>query len=128
MNQRSLRLSTKERLDLESIRDHDARPYLRERAAALLKIADGMAPSVVAERGLLKRRHRETVFIWLNEYEVTRQVRPRPATRGAFSPSRPLTPKGGGAPSSQPARVGSDTQSLDAAPVEPPVPVSIPVE
>lgn len=87
MNQRSLKLSAQERVELEQMRDHDARPYLRERAAALLKIADGMAPSVVAERGLLKRRHRETVFIWLGEYEVTRQVRPRPATRGAFSPA-----------------------------------------
>lgn len=88
MNKRSLNLSASERSELEAMRDHDARPYMRERAAALLKIADGMAPSVVAREGLLKPRHQETVFIWLNEYEETRQVRPRPATRRSFSPSR----------------------------------------
>jgi len=87
MNKRSLEVSLSERAELEAMRDHDPRPYLRERASALLKIADGMAASVVARSGLHKPRHVETVFIWLNEYEQTRQVRPRPATRGAFSPS-----------------------------------------
>jgi hypothetical protein len=89
MNKRSLTLSTSERAELETMRDHDPRPYLRERAAALLKIADGMGPTVVAREGLLKPRHPETVCIWLNDYEGTRKVRPRPATRRAFSPSRP---------------------------------------
>lgn len=87
MNKRSLKLSVPERQELERMRDHDPRAYLRERAAALLKIADGMAPSLVARQGLLKVRHQETVFVWLNEYEATRQVRPRPATRRTFSPT-----------------------------------------
>ena len=51
------------------MRDPDARSYLRERAAALLNIADGMAPSVVARLGLHKPRHVGTVFIWLNPIE-----------------------------------------------------------
>lgn len=89
MNKRSLTLNASERTELESIRDRDPRPYLRERAAALLKIADGMGPTVVARCGLLKPRNKETVCLWLNDYEVTRSVRPRPATRRTFSPSRP---------------------------------------
>ncbi len=86
MNKRSLNLSASERAALEAMRDHDHRPYLRERAAALLKIADGMGPTVVARQGLLKRRHSGTVCRWLNDYEASRTVRPRPATRRVFSP------------------------------------------
>jgi hypothetical protein len=86
MNKRTLFLSSSERAELEHIRDHDRRAYLRERAAALLKIADGMGPTVVARQGLLKPRHQETVCLWLNDYEETRTLRPRPATRRAFSP------------------------------------------
>lgn len=89
MNKRSLTLSACERTELEAMRDHDPRPYLRERAAALIKIAEGMGPTVVARSGLLKPRHQESVCLWLNDYEITRTVRPRPATRRTFSPSRP---------------------------------------
>lgn len=41
---RTLQLSPEQRAELEATRDRDRRPYLREKAAALLKIADGMAP------------------------------------------------------------------------------------
>lgn len=89
MRPRELRLEPLEQQELERIRDHDPRPYLRERAAALLKVAGGMNAFRVAQEGLHKPRHPETILIWLNEYENTRQLRPRPATRRAFSPSGP---------------------------------------
>ena len=118
MNKRSLVLSVDERRELERVRDLDARPYLRERAAALLKIADGMAASVVARQGLLKARHKDTVFAWLNEYEQTRQLRPRPATRGAFSPAGHSARVAALSTAPESAPVGGSAQPLDAVPDE----------
>jgi hypothetical protein len=43
-------------------RDHDERPYVRERCAALLKIAEGKSSHWVAHHGLLKRRGPDTVY------------------------------------------------------------------
>lgn len=50
------------RLALEQMRDRHAKPYMRERAADLLKIADGMAPARVAQEGLLKPRDEGTML------------------------------------------------------------------
>ncbi len=86
---RTLILSPEEQRDLEHIRDHDRRAYLRERAAALLKIAQGRSAHWVACFGLLKPRQPDTVYGWLNEYEQSRRIRPRPPCRGRFSPSGP---------------------------------------
>ena len=41
---RTLRLTPPQRDDLLRHRDHDPRPYVRERGAAILKIADGPPP------------------------------------------------------------------------------------
>ena len=38
-SRRTLALKTREQRELEHYRDHDARPYVRERCGALLKIA-----------------------------------------------------------------------------------------
>jgi hypothetical protein len=46
---RTLELKTKQRQELAEYREHDPRPYLRERCGALLKIAGGGAtPHAVA--------------------------------------------------------------------------------
>jgi transposase len=45
-----LELTASQRQDLQQYRDHDPRPYVRERCAALLKIADGQSPHIVGER------------------------------------------------------------------------------
>lgn len=66
---RTLELTNAQRHDLQHCRDHDPRPYVRERCAALLKIADGQSPHAVARRGLLKPRDPDTVYDWLNWYE-----------------------------------------------------------
>jgi hypothetical protein len=68
MHARTLVLTPIQRTDLEHVRDHDARPYLRECAAALLKIADGMTAHAVARHGLLKPRDPDTVYRWLTAY------------------------------------------------------------
>lgn len=83
---RHLDLTDTERCQLVRTRDRDKRPYQRERAAALLKIADGQAPYFVALHGLLKPRSPNTVYRWLNAYQSTRHIPVRPACRRAFSP------------------------------------------
>ncbi len=66
---RTLTITVKQRRELEQARDHDERPYVRERAAALLKIADGATCHAVACQGLLKPRDPDTVYHWLDVYE-----------------------------------------------------------
>lgn len=65
---RTLKLTKRQRTELEDLRDKGGKPYLRERAAALLKIADGAVASQVAKTGLHKRRDPDTVYSWLNKY------------------------------------------------------------
>ncbi len=69
MKQRTLILTADQRQQLESLRDTSPIPYLRERAGALLKIADGMAAFAVSQAGLLKVREPDTVYHWLNRYQ-----------------------------------------------------------
>jgi hypothetical protein len=66
---RTLKLKTREQRELEHYRDHDARPYVRERCSARLKIAEGAPPHAVARQGVLKRRDPDTLYGWLQVYE-----------------------------------------------------------
>jgi hypothetical protein len=66
--QRTLELSAAQRQTLQYHRDHDHRAFVRERSAAILKIADGHSPHWVALHGLLKERDPDTVYAWLNHY------------------------------------------------------------
>ena len=68
-SRRTLVLKTREQRELEHYRDHDARPYVRERCGALLQIAKGETPHAVATQGLLKPRDPDTVYGWLQLYE-----------------------------------------------------------
>ena len=61
MTRRTLTLTEVQRQELLQLRDHDPRPYVRERGAALLKIADGQSPHRVACQGLLKPRDPDIV-------------------------------------------------------------------
>ena len=67
--QRTVLLSPEERGQLEQITKSDPKPYRRERAAALLKIAAGEVAAQVARTGLLRRRKPETVYRWLDRFE-----------------------------------------------------------
>ncbi len=64
-----LELSKDERQRLIELRDTGEPAYLRERAAALLKIAAGTSPHKVALKGLLKKRDPDTVYAWLRRYQ-----------------------------------------------------------
>jgi hypothetical protein len=66
---RTLDLTDRQRQELIDYREHHPKPYVRERCAALLKIADGLSPHAVARTGLLKPRDPDTVYSWLDCYE-----------------------------------------------------------
>ena len=90
MAQRRVSLTGEQRGDLVALRDHAPQPYLRERAAALLQVADGLPAAAVARRGLLRRRKPDTVYAWLDRFAaegvaglVIRKGRGR---KPAFSP------------------------------------------
>lgn len=52
------------------MRDHAAKPYLRERASALLQVVEGASGHWVATNGLLKERDPDSVYSWMNRYEA----------------------------------------------------------
>ena len=70
-NRLKLILNAKERKALTHIRDRDPKPYKRERAAALLKIASGQSPHEVALSGLLKPRDPDTVYSWVKDFALS---------------------------------------------------------
>lgn len=96
MPQRQLVLSETERQQLVHLRDHARQPYMRERSAALLKIAEGIPAALVARQGLLRPRDPDTVYAWLDRYQATGvaglKVHPGRGRKPAFSPSA----RGGG--------------------------------
>jgi hypothetical protein len=65
-----LQLSQQERDALEHMRDKHPKSYARERAAALLKIADGTSATQVAYSGLLKKRYPHAVCEWVRRYRA----------------------------------------------------------
>lgn len=65
---RTLTLTPTQHEELVAHRDHDPRPDIRERCAALLKIASGRTAHGVARHGLLRPRDPDTVYGWLTHY------------------------------------------------------------
>jgi transposase len=66
---RTLDLTPQQHQELVDCRDHHRLPYLRERAAALLFIADGLSPAHVARHRLFRPRDQDTVYTWLKRYQ-----------------------------------------------------------
>src|SRR4051812_703544 len=65
MGENRLVLSADEQQALLNMRAHAPKAYLRERAAALLKLAVGESLTQVAQAGLLRSRDRHTLLDWL---------------------------------------------------------------
>jgi hypothetical protein len=63
-------LNKHERKTLTHIRNLSSKPYQRERAAALIKIADRMSPHGVALSGLLRQRDPDTVYRWVYAFDA----------------------------------------------------------
>jgi len=93
-----LELTVQEVLELEEIRDHASKPYLRERAAAILKIAQGNSGREVALHGLLKPHWQDTIYEWVVRYrakgKAALEIKPGRGRKPAFSPS--VFERGGG--------------------------------
>jgi hypothetical protein len=65
----TLTLSEQEQADLREALHHHPSPQVRERCAAVLKVAEGHAPHWVAHCGLLRPRDPDTVYQWLRWYQ-----------------------------------------------------------
>lgn len=87
---RTLTLTNDAKAELIDMRDRAEKPYLRERASAILQVAAGHAASWVARCGLLKERKPDTIYSWLNRYEEEGvsglHNRPRCGRPAAFEP------------------------------------------
>ena len=85
-----LHLSDEQLQELCHLRDTGEPAYLRERAAALLKIAAGLSPHRVAQSGLLKKRKPDTVCTWLQHYRehgvMGLRHKPGKGRKPAFAP------------------------------------------
>ncbi len=88
---RTIELTEEVRDKLEEWRATAKKPYLRERSAAILKIADGMSANAVATTGLLKPHDPDVVYRWLDRFEAEGCdgliIRPGRGRKPAFSPS-----------------------------------------
>jgi hypothetical protein len=91
MFQPPLVLTPAQEAALRALRDHAPQPYLRERAAALLKIAAGAAPAAVARTGLLKVRDPDTLYAWRARFAAEGiaglRIRSGRGRKPVFSPS-----------------------------------------
>lgn len=86
-----LKLSETERAELVRMRDSDPRAYRRERAAALLKIANGQSARQVALHYLNRQRDEDTVYGWVHRYKeegvAGLDIRKGRGRKPSFSPS-----------------------------------------
>jgi transposase len=67
---RILLLSDEQRAELQRVMIAHPKAYIRERAAALIKIAAGPSPHSVAQAGLYRPRDPDTVYTWLDRYQA----------------------------------------------------------
>jgi hypothetical protein len=65
---RTLVLDADQKAELIELRDATKQEYVRERCAAVLKIAEGKTAHWVARHGLLRPRDPDTVYAWLAIY------------------------------------------------------------
>ena len=88
-----LELSEEQRRELEQLRDHHPLQYMQERAAAILKIADGASGLQVARSMLNHVRWQDTVYDWVKRYRAEGseglKIRAGRGRKPAFSPSVP---------------------------------------
>ena len=63
-----LNLTDEQQDALHKLRDNGKQSYIRERAAAILKIGSGMSPHNVALSGLLKKRKPAEYWTYVKEY------------------------------------------------------------
>lgn len=86
-----LELSSEQQAELEKARKSHPKAYVRERAAAILKVSEGRSMRQVALQGLLTVREPETIREWINRYLAEGPagllVRPGRGRKPIFFPS-----------------------------------------
>lgn len=86
----TLCLMTEQEEQLKQVRDTHKDAYMREHAAAILKVSQGMTPVQVALTGLLKPRKPDTVRSWVKRYKsegiAGLPVKPGRGRKPAYSP------------------------------------------
>lgn len=86
-------LSESQEAELEKVRHEHPKAYMRERAAAVLKVAKGETVTAVAEKGLLIRHEPETVHQWIKNYLASGlsgwDIQSGRGRKAAFFPSKP---------------------------------------
>lgn len=86
-------LTDEQQAELETARRLHPKPYVRERAAAILKVAAGWSLRQTAYVGLLKRHAPETIKEWCERYLAEGMsglnIRSGRGRKPAFSPSKP---------------------------------------
>jgi hypothetical protein len=65
----ALELAPAQVQELEQVRDHHPKAYVRVKAAGILKVWSGTSRRQVASSGLLKPVRRETVQAWIGRYQ-----------------------------------------------------------
>jgi transposase len=86
----TLCLTPEQEEQLKQIRDTHKNAYMRERAAAILKVSQGISPRQVALTGLLKPRKPDTIRDWVKRYQsegiAGLPVKPGRGRKPAYSP------------------------------------------
>ncbi len=92
-------LTKKQKAELETARKRHPKPYVRERAAAILKVAAGWSLRQTAYVGLLKRHAPETIKEWCERYLAEGMsgliIRSGRGRKPAFPPSQPRASRSG---------------------------------
>jgi transposase len=90
MRRRLVILSEEQEQELRHCRDHHGLPYMRMKAAAILKVAAGQTLKQVALSGLNKPITQECVSAWISRYEQEGlqglRVQPGRGRKASFSP------------------------------------------
>lgn len=68
-NPLELKLSLEQSEELERLRDYASKPHLLEKAAAVLKIAEGQSGLQVGLHGRRRRRDADTIYRWVKRYQ-----------------------------------------------------------
>jgi transposase len=86
----NIELTEKQKIELLDVRDHDPKPYMRERAAAILKIASGYSGRDTALNRLNRPHWQDTVYEWVKRYQASGieglKIKPGRGRKPSFSP------------------------------------------
>lgn len=93
-----IRLNETAALELSGVVSRDSKPYMRERASAILQVWQGRYIKDVAQNGLLKKRDEHTVGEWVKRYRAFGieglRNQPGQGRKPSFFPPQPTRGKG----------------------------------